>query len=275
MTIYQAQRQLTAQLKTIYDEREAFNIADWVMEHITGAGKVERMMYKNERLDNPKLLEQYTKDLLAHKPVQYVLNQAWFAGMRFYVNEEVLIPRPETEELVEWVAVEAAPGAAVMDVGTGSGCIAIALKKKMQEALVYACDVSAGAIAVAEKNAKTLGAEVEWMQVDFLDEAEWLTLPKADIIVSNPPYIPEHNKAAMQPNVLQYEPHLALFVADDDPLVFYKAIAEFASPGTTVYVEIHEDLGPQTKSLFEAKGFTGVEVKKDMQGKDRMIKSIR
>jgi release factor glutamine methyltransferase len=126
---------------------------------------------------------------------------------------------------------------------------------------------------VAEKNAKALNAEVAFMQVDFLDEADWLTLPKADIIVSNPPYIPENNKASMQPNVLQYEPHLALFVANDDPLLFYKAIAEFASPGTTVYVEIHEDLGPQTKSLFESKGFSSVEIKKDMQGKDRMVRA--
>jgi protein-(glutamine-N5) methyltransferase, release factor-specific len=275
MTIYQAQRQLTAQLKTIYDEREAFNIADWVMEHITGAGKVERMMYKNERLDNPELLERYTRELLAHKPVQYVLNQAWFAGMRFYVNEEVLIPRPETEELVEWVAAEAAPGAAVLDVGTGSGCIAIALKKKMQEVLVYACDVSAGAIAVAEKNAGALGTEVHFIQVDFLDEAEWLTLPKTDVIVSNPPYIPEHNQAAMQPNVLQYEPHVALFVADHDPLLFYRAIAEFAEPGTRVYVEIHEDWGQQTKALFEGKGFKDVELRKDMQGKHRMVRATR
>ena len=324
MTIHEAQQQLLSELYHLYDNREAANIADWVMEHITGWKKIDRIINKTLPLlpDRMAQLEQYTKELLQHKPVQYVLHEAWFCGMPFYVDENVLIPRPETEELVEWVLLEAKSrtlgeqkldvgsqksevgsqksddyrggiqplaGASdirpqtsdlsILDIGTGSGCIPISLKKKLPQAEVYACDVSEAALTVAAKNANTLLSQttVHFIQADFLNTATWQQLPAVDIIVSNPPYIPQNNKQAMQPNVLQHEPHLALFVPDNDPLLFYNAIADFAQqkllPGGCIFAEIHEDLGEQTKALFLSKGFANVEVKKDMQGKDRMIKA--
>jgi release factor glutamine methyltransferase len=251
------------------------------------------------------LLQQSTQELLTHKPVQYVLHEAWFCGMPFYVDENVLIPRPETEELVDWIVKEVGskkyevrntdPGIgsqksvessylvpptslSILDIGTGSGCIPISLKKKMPHAEMYACDVSEGALAVATQNAAAQQTAIHFLRVDFLDTATWANLPAVDIIVSNPPYIPHHNQNSMLQNVLAYEPHLALFVPNDDPMLFYDAIVRYAQqkllPGGSIFAEIHEDLGEQTKTLFESKGFVA-EVKKDFQGKDRMVRAVR
>jgi release factor glutamine methyltransferase len=292
MTMHEAQQQLQTTLYQLYDNREATTIADWVMEHVTGLRKIDRIMHKKSPLspDRLTLLQEYTQELLTHKPVQYVLHEAWFCGMPFYVDENVLIPRPETEELVEWVVAETGNrqsaignqrsevgNISILDIGTGSGCIPISLKKKLPQAEMYACDVSKGALAVAQKNAATQQTPVHFLSVDFLDDTTWPTLPAVDIIVSNPPYIPHHNENSMLQNVLAYEPHLALFVPNEDPLLFYHAIARFAQqkllPGGRIFVEIHEDLGEQTKTLFESKGFAA-EVKKDFQGKDRMVKAV-
>lgn len=283
MTLHEAQQQLTKSLYDLYDNREAANIADWVMEHVTGMRKIDRIMHKQSPLLPEQLtqIQQYTRELLDHKPVQYVLHEAWFCGLPFYVDENVLIPRPETEELVEWVAEagskkEDAGNLRILDIGTGSGCIPISLKKKFPQAEVYACDVSEQALAVAAKNAAAQQTQVQFLQADFLNSKAWPTLPAVDIIVSNPPYIPHHNQSSMLQNVLAWEPHLALFVPNEDALVFYDAIARFAQeklrPGGSIFVEIHEDLGTQTKALFESKGFVA-EVKKDFQGKDRMVKA--
>jgi release factor glutamine methyltransferase len=285
MTVHEAQQQLLTSLYELYDNREAATIADWVMEHVTGMRKIDRIMHKQSPLsaDRQALLEQYTRELLAHKPVQYVLHEAWFCGMPFYVDENVLIPRPETEELVEWVVEEmgnkhseTTTTLQILDIGTGSGCIPISLKKKVPQAKVYSCDVSEQALFVAAKNAAAQNITIHFIQTDFLNASTWPKLPAVDIIVSNPPYIPHHNQHSMLPNVLAYEPHLALFVPNEDPLVFYDAIARFAQqhllPGGSIFCEIHEDLGEQTKTLFESKGFTA-EIKKDLQGKDRMVKA--
>ncbi len=282
MTMHEAQQQLQTTLYQLYDNREATTIADWVMEHVTGMRKIDRIMHKQSPLspDRLALLQDYTRELLTHKPVQYVLHEAWFCGMALYVDENVLIPRPETEELVEWVVNECGSRKSfhILDVGTGSGCIPISLKKKMPHAEIYACDVSEGALAVAQKNAATQQTAVHFLSADFLDDTTWSTLPDIDIIVSNPPYIPQHNQNSMLQNVLAYEPHLALFVPNEDPLQFYHAIARFAQqkllPGGCIIVEIHEDLGEQTKALFESKGFAA-EVKKDFQGKERMVKAVK
>jgi len=307
MTFYEAQQQLQKALTDLYDDREAANIADWVMEHVTGLRKIDRIMHKQSALapEMADRLQEYTRQLLTHKPVQYVLHEAWFCGMPFYVDENVLIPRPETEELVEWIVTEVGRGRAevgskkyeerntatsessyfvpptsyfrILDIGTGSGCIPVSLKKKLPQAEVYACDVSEGALAVASRNAAVQQTPVNISQVDFLDAGSWSSLPEVDIIVSNPPYIPQSDKSTMFQNVLAHEPHLALFVPDNDALVFYDAIARFAqsnlSSNGCVFVEIHEDLGQKTKELFESKGFYA-EIKKDFQGKDRMVKAV-
>lgn len=296
MTLQEARQHLIAQLSPVYDDREAANIVDWVMEHLTGLKKIDRIVHKQTPLTvaQTTLLEKYTAQLLAHTPVQYVLHEAWFAGMPFYVDENVLIPRPETEELVEWVVEDignrqsaignqslttVTPEIRLLDIGTGSGCIPIALKKRLPAATVYACDVSEGALKVAQQNAQALHTPVQFLLLDFLQPANWSFLPQVNIIVSNPPYIPAKDKNTMRENVLQHEPHLALFVEDDDPLLFYRNIAAFARqqllPGGKVYVEIHEDLGASTAQLFKDNGFTQVELKKDMQGRDRMIRAMK
>jgi release factor glutamine methyltransferase len=278
MTLQEAGQQLIQKLTTIYDSREVASIADWVLEHLTGWKKSERIINKQHVLEPNKelLLERYTQELLQHKPVQYVLHESWFCGMKLYVDENVLIPRPETEELVEWIASEF-KGGKIVDIGTGSGCIAIALKKKLPQSDVTACDVSEHALKVAGKNSSASNTKITLVQADILDSQTWPLLPWPDVLVSNPPYIPQQDKHLMSDNVLQYEPHIALFVQDNDPLIFYRTIAEFAIknllPGGAIYVEIHEDLGDSVKEIFRTNGFTHTDMRKDMQGKDRMVKA--
>jgi release factor glutamine methyltransferase len=276
----QAQKELLSQLSTLYEGREAAGITDWVMEHLSGRKKIDRILHRSEQLVPSTIdqLKKYTDELLDHRPVQYVLHESWFCGLKFYVDEQVLIPRPETEELVEWVAAEASPPSRVLlDVGTGSGCIAISLKKKIKALDVYACDLSKGALAIAQRNASALEADIHLRPLDFLDSRQWDGLPQVDYLVSNPPYIPSKEKATMAPHVVGFEPHLALFVEDGDPLVFYRALAKFARqkllPGGSIFVEIHEDLATATLDLFKTAGFQQVILRKDMQGRDRMIKA--
>jgi release factor glutamine methyltransferase len=276
----QAQKELLSQLSTLHEGREAAAITDWVMEHLTGWKKIDRILHRSEQL-SPSAAEQlkkYTGELLTHRPVQYVLHESWFCGMKFYVDERVLIPRPETEELVEWIETTA-PSGALLDVGTGSGCIAIALKKKLKTTEVYACDLSDEALTVARQNAVTLDAPIHFQQLDFRDPPQWDRLPEIHCLVSNPPYIPVGEKSTMAPHVVGFEPHLALFVEDADPLIFYQALAGFAvrklAPGGSIFAEIHEDLGDMVAALFRSNGLQQVIIKKDLQGKDRMIKAMR
>jgi release factor glutamine methyltransferase len=282
MTIQQASQQLLFQLYHIYEEREARNIADLVMENITEWHRIDRLMNKEVPLSQPKeqLLQQYITELMEHKPVQYVLKEAWFSGMKLYVDPSVLIPRPETEELVNWVTTDLRLPIAdmkVIDIGTGSGCIPIALKKKLTDATIYACDISEEALEVAGKNADNQQTDIRLLQCDFLNKEERNHLPEVDVVVSNPPYIPVNEKSLIPENVTRHEPHIALFVSDDDPLQFYMAIADFAryrlSRNGSVYVEIHEDLCVAVRELFSKKGFKKIEVKKDMQDKNRMVKA--
>jgi release factor glutamine methyltransferase len=285
MTIQLAYKQLLAQLYEVYDTREAENIADMVIEHVTSQRKIERILYKHLPVteEQQQTLKSYIDQLLKHKPIQYVLGEAWFEGMKLYVNENVLIPRPETEELVEWIIEHATQNEklkiknSIIDIGTGSGCIPVALKKRLTSAEVYAIDISGGALEVAKKNAQQQEVTVHFSQLDFLEESQWEQLPLFDIIVSNPPYVKKSEEQTMEKNVLQYEPHVALFVPDEDALKFYKAIAEFAKTHLNadgkIFVEINEALGQHAIKLFELSGFKDLTLKKDMQGKDRMIKA--
>lgn len=282
MTTQEATYFLLNKLRIIYSDGEAAEMTDWVMEYLTGSKKAERMIYKHAAITSQEetTLRQYADRLLKHEPVQYILQEAWFCGLKLYVDENVLIPRSETEELVEWIIANCkfpVDTLSILDIGSGSGCIPISLKRRLRKAEVCSCDSSEGALGVARKNAEKLGAAVNFLQLDFLDRSNWPQLPAVDIIVSNPPYVPEKDKATMQPNVLHYEPHTALFVPDNDALLFYKAIAAFGKeklkPGGSVYMEIHENLGEATSLLFKEQGYQ-TELKKDMQGKDRMLKAV-
>lgn len=281
-----------SQLKTIYDEREAENISDWVFENVTGLKRWKRRENRNKELNENhfKKIEKYLEELLKHKPVQYILNEAWFYNMKFFVDENVLIPRPETEELVEWIvsdfkkqtgskpALPTGRQANIIDIGTGSGCIPIALKKELPNSNITAVDVSEKALAVANKNAVELHSAIEFFKIDFLKKNEWQTLSQYDIIVSNPPYIPLKEKELLAKNVTAYEPGVALFVENDDSFIFYKKIAEFSkthlTKGGKIYVEVHEEYANQVKFIFENAGLIS-EIKKDIYGKERMIKSIK
>jgi release factor glutamine methyltransferase len=282
MTTRSAQQHALAQLKMLYDEREAANIADWVMEHVTGRKRTDRLLDKDQALDESLLnrLQNILQELTAHRPVQYVLGEAWFAGMRFYVNEHVLIPRPETEELVDWIVAEIQKSQIknqnILDIGTGSGCIPIALKKKLPSCNVTSLDISSNALAVAQKNANDLQATIELACMDFLDESNWHKLSVVDIIVSNPPYIRWAEQEGMAKNVVDFEPPLALFVPNDDPLIFYRKIADFAKTHLheqgNIFLEINEALGKVVVELYAGFGYR-CELKKDLQGRDRMIKA--
>lgn len=281
MTIQEATYYLLNQLRTIYSDSEASQITDWVMEKVTGSMKTERMLYKNETLSAKEQIQvkEYVERLLQHEPVQYVLNESWFCGIKFFVDKNVLIPRPETEELVEWVVNDYKgrnEELRILDIGTGSGCIPVSLKRKLPAAEVWSCDVSTGAIEIAKKNADAVNAGIHFIELNFLNKEQRDKLPAFDIIVSNPPYIPEKDKAQMNPNVLNYEPATALFVPDNDTLIFYAAIADFGKQhlkqNGNIYFEIHEDLGNSVAELLSSNGYNA-EIKKDMQQKDRMVKS--
>ena len=280
MSVQEAYKSLLFQLYEIYNNREAAIIANMVIEHITGLSKIDRIInkdYKLTTLEN-ELLFTITEKLLAHIPVQYATNECWFGTNKFYVDENVLIPRPETEELIEWITADikkSSENLKILDIGTGSGCIPITLKSKTPHAKIYALDISEGALSVAAKNAKKINANISFIQTNFLEEINW-DIGQFDIIVSNPPYVKASEKEEMQKNVVLYEPHLALFVEDDDPLLFYRKIAKFGiehlKTNGTIYVEINESLGQETQKCFEAFNYE-VELKKDLQHKDRMIKA--
>jgi len=276
MTILEAYQHLFLNLKKVYDDREAANIADMVIEYLTGFGRINRLMNKAVLLSSTQegKLQIFTEELLRHKPVQYVLGEAWFAGMRFFVNEQVLIPRPETEELVEKVTSCQLGITIVLDVGTGSGCIPIAVKKKLPNSVITSVDVSNDALSVAKQNAVSLDVKIDFKLLDFLEESNWQFLKKYDIIVSNPPYIKQSESATMAEHVLAHEPHLALFVPDNDALLFYRKIAIFGrnhlNENGRILVEINETLGAETFDMFKSYGYAA-ELKKDMQGRDRFV----
>lgn len=280
MSIEFAYQQLTQQLEMLYEKREASNIANWVIEHITGLKRMDRIIQKNALLTPSQEIElaEKTKQLLLAQPVQYVLGEAWFAGNPYFVDASVLIPRPETEELVEWILQDDLNKnfRHFLDIGTGSGCIPITLKLKKQDAFVLSFDISKEALAIAQKNATELNASVHFLEVDILDETRWHNFPVFDCIVSNPPYIKDSESASMAKHVTDYEPSLALFVRDEDPLLFYRKIALFAQAHLDaqgcIYLEINETLGKEVQALYESLGYT-TELRKDLSGRDRMVKA--
>ncbi|MBR2395453.1 MAG: peptide chain release factor N(5)-glutamine methyltransferase [Bacteroidaceae bacterium] len=232
--------------------------------------------YTKEKLsaDTDKLDKALAR-LAKGEPLQYVIGLTPFCGLTFRVDGRVLIPRPETAELVDWVAGDAAPNGSLLDVGTGSGCIAISLAHRLAGWKVQGWDISEGALEVARENNTLNGTEVEFRKADILKAEPDCRL---DVIVSNPPYVMESEKAQMEDTVLDYEPHLALFVSDSDPLLFYKAIAEFGhralNTGGRLYFEINPLLVEEMKDMLMGAGYRDVQVRNDIFGKPRMIKAI-
>jgi release factor glutamine methyltransferase len=294
VTIHEAYLHLKNKLKKIYDEKEAANISELVIEKIFNLKKVDRILNKHQIVNTAQenILNDYLQQLMNHKPVQYILQEAWFAGMKFFVDENVLIPRPETEELVEWVVQQVAgykmqdagfessihhSPLTILDIGTGSGCIAIALKKKLY-AEVYAIDVSEAVLKIASFNAKNNNADINFLQADILQQPLNIQLQPFDIIVSNPPYIAQKESAEMQANVVRYEPHIALFVPDENPLLFYDAISYFAlhhlKQNGELFFEINENSANEIVKLLQQKNFSSIEIKKDLQQKNRMVKAV-
>lgn len=270
--------ELTAALMAVYDAREAQNIAQFVLEdglQLTQKQLKEIVLSEAQQ----QKLAQMTVELLDKKPWQYVVGEADFYGYKFEVTPDTLIPRVETEELVQWIIQEnKLPNARILDIGTGSGCIAISLQKNMPSTVVEGIDVSAEALAVAQKNNRKLATHVVFSQLDIRDESKWDNLPRFDIVVSNPPYIPPSEKKLMPDHVLEYEPGLALFVAEEDPLVFYRIIADFAATNLAdngwLYFEINEYFGAEVlKLLANNKAYTNVILADDFLGKPRMVRA--
>lgn len=285
MTMQEASQQLLFQLYHVYDPREARNIADLVLEHLTGWKKIDRVINKQvplsaeARADFPRIIAA----LAEHQPVQYILGEAWFCGFQFYVNNQVLIPRPETEELTQWIISDLkdlnSPEPVVVDMGTGSGCIPISIKKNIPTARVSGFDISEGALAVAKENARRLGVVASFAIMDLMDEDQFESIPIANIIASNPPYIPASQENEMPVHVTKFEPGVALFVKDADPLIFYRRLSALGRSrlmeNGLLYLEIHEEFGSHTADLLHKSGWSGIELRKDMQGKERMIRAAR
>lgn len=284
MTLEEASREAQAQLRSLYDSREAALIADWLLEDLTGLGKSQRLIRREEQLSPgiSKEWQEKMQQLLRHRPIQYVLGYAWFMGMKFRVNEAVLIPRPETEELAHWILEDfpgRPPGFAILDAGCGSGCLAIALKKNWPGADIMAADLSEEALEVAAENAQTLHTEISFLPIDLLRPETWQQLPALELMVSNPPYIPLSEAASLDPHVREYEPREALFVEGNDPLLFYRALAQLGQEKLTengrLYLELHADYGQAVLNVFTDAGYRDCTLRKDLQGKDRMCRIIK
>ena len=244
MTNRQQYRIFLLQLQAIYNLNEATIITDWVLESLAGIQRFDVVKEPEKLLPDTitVALEVALAALLKHKPVQYVTREAWFYNMKLKVDEHVLIPRPETEELVKLV-LDAAKDAevlnpSILDIGTGSGCIAIAVKKNLPAASITAIDVSESALAIAKDNAAVQQTEIKFLKINFLEESQWASLPVFDVLISNPPYIPMDEKEKMDKNVTSFEPHQALFVPDRSPLLFYEKIAHEHSKYATVTMTI-------------------------------------
>lgn len=265
------------QLKEIYIENEIDSLFFIALEYVTSISKIEYILQKEEEISEEKLIELkfILEELTKNKPIQYITKNAYFYGLNFYVNEKVLIPRQETNELVDWVlmSVTHSKPIKILDIGTGSGCIAITLKKNLPLSEVFAIDISNEAIQVAQKNANNNEVEINFLQKNILEINDLKS--NFDIIISNPPYVRELEKLEMAPNVLDNEPHLALFVPDNNPLLFYEKITEIALKNLTedgmLFFEINQYLSAETKKMIENKGFKNVTLRKDLQENYRMV----
>lgn len=270
---------LLQELSSLYDAQEIESFFYLILECFHNKKRIDLALDPDMEMDAMQLLrwESVLAELKKEKPIQYILGETEFYGLPFLVNENTLIPRPETEELVEWIIKSTkykiqSTKLRILDIGTGSGCIAISLAKNIPNAEVSAIDVSDKALATAKKNAEINKVEVNFILKNILETEE--LEGQFDIIVSNPPYVRNLEKAEIKPNVLEYEPHLALFVEDTDALLFYRKIAQLAqknlSENGMLFFEINQYLGKETVELLEDLGFKNIELKKDIYGNNRM-----
>ncbi len=272
-------RQINEVLSGCYSAGEVSALTRIIATELLGIPQMTFFLKDDVTLtaEQQTLLGNAIERLKKQEPIQYILGYCDFCGLRFKVTPATLIPRPETSELVEWVASEATGSESILDIGTGSGCIAISLAHRLQQSKVTAWDISHDALAVAAENSKANGCNVTFEHVDIL--AYQPTDAQFDIIVSNPPYIKENEKEAMHSNVLDWEPHTALFVPDSDPLLFYRTIAEkglaLLKPGGRLFFEINRAHGNETMEMLAALGYTGIELRKDFADNDRMIRAVK
>lgn len=265
------------QLCDFYPKTEAQGLVRILLEYVCGWSYTEQVLKRYELLskENSQKINNIIKRLKAYEPLQYILGETEFYGLKLKVTPDVLIPRPETEELVQWVIQnKTTNNAVILDVGTGSGCIALSLKSQLQDATVYAVDVSEKALEVARKNAVGNHLEVHFLQADILNWQNY-NWQNYDLIVSNPPYVRELERQAMAANVLNFEPQNALFVPDNDPLVFYRAIAAFAQKqlreNGMLFFEVNENLATETAEAVQSCGFQNIQIKRDLSGRQRML----
>jgi release factor glutamine methyltransferase len=279
MSLQDTKQAMKHQLSNVYDALELNSIVNILIEEVTGWDALHQNIHKNDALEQSHTdqLTQYVEKLLTGKPLQYIIGKAWFMGKAFMVNEAVLIPRPETEELVEWIVEYAQiinKPLSILDIGTGSGCIPISLKQAIPNASITAIDISKEALAVAQQNAAADNTNIEWIELDILQTKH--LKDQYDIIVSNPPYIPLREKPNMQSQVIDHEPAIALFVPDQYPLIFYSKIAHIGKsalkPNGQLFFEIHYDQGEAMVQLLDEMHFHA-ELREDLFGKDRMIRA--
>ncbi len=267
------------ELNSFFDATEIESMFSIVVEYYFNITKKDFILTSDKRLSESDLLKVIycVKGLKTKKPLAYIIGEWEFFGLPFKVDENTLIPRPETEELVDIILKENEGELSVLDIGTGSGCIPIALKKQHNNYHVFAVDVSKEALNIASQNAELNEVEVTFLEYDILKNSNSNFQQQLDVIVSNPPYIPESDKADMDANVLGFEPHLALFVANHEPLLFYDAIADFAKINLKnngkLYFEIHENYGKEIIQLLNKKGFGNTELITDINGKNRIVKA--
>ncbi|MCO5934973.1 peptide chain release factor N(5)-glutamine methyltransferase [Mucilaginibacter sp. RB4R14] len=272
-------------LNQVYDDREIQSVALLVMEEITGMSRAKIKAFPEDNIPSEaaEKIQSILDELKTSKPVQYILGSTEFYGLNFLVTPATLIPRPETEELVEWVLesqklkVKSQKSVSILDIGTGSGCIAISIAKNLPGALVTALDISVDALHTAKQNAVINEVEVDFVHDDILHTKFEIKNSIFDIIISNPPYVTLEDKLQMHQNVTGFEPHKALFVPEHDPLIFYKAITDFAirglSDGGQLFFEINENFSKKIIELLSRKKFINIELRKDMSGRDRMVKA--
>ena len=280
MQIFVYREQFLNEVAKVFDLLEAESFFYLLLEQYNGMRRVDLALHRETVLSETEFekFESAKQMLLNEIPIQYIIGTASFYGLDFFVNPSVLIPRPETEELVDWIVKshEFSKPLHILDLCTGSGCIAISLAKNLKSSKVSALDVSLQALEVAMQNAERNSVSVDFIEQDLLDCEE--LKGRFDIIVSNPPYVRELEKAGMRNNVLANEPHLALFVSDDDALVFYRKIARLSatslSENGALFLEINQYLGEETTAVLKANGFKNIELRKDIYGNDRMIRAF-